>query len=184
MSGAAAGAFAAPDYAEPFVAWRVWRVVSSGAGHRLASVVKQTLWPDGDALVADCLKRSLVTSFRRRHPPHAAPDAACECGIYAGWLPLIGDYLADPPANSALTRVVGQVALWGTVIECERGFRASHAYPMQLYVPVDGSVHPREWWDELAAGLAVYGVPVEMLPARCSQAVDVLAQRQLASADR
>jgi N-formylglutamate amidohydrolase len=32
---------------------------------------------------------------------------------------------------------MGTVSLWGTVIEGELGYRASHAYPHRLYVPVN-----------------------------------------------
>jgi hypothetical protein len=36
-----------------------------------------------------------------------------------------------------LGRVAGRVRLWGTVVECERGWRASHAYPSRLLVALD-----------------------------------------------
>jgi hypothetical protein len=52
--------------------------------------------------------------------------------------------------------------------------RASRAYPARLYVPVDCSTRLEHRWDDLLAGLEVYGVPVERLPARCSDAVAAL----------
>jgi hypothetical protein len=56
---------------------------------------------------------------------------------------------------------VGRVSLWGTVCECERGWRASHAYPAQLYVPIAGieSVRAACIVDDLRR----YGVPVRAL---------------------
>jgi len=167
---------AAPDYADAFVAWRVWRVVASREGYRLASVVKSTLWPPGAPLAAECLRSPLGTFFRRRRAKaHAAPDAGCECGIYAGRLAAIGEYLTEPPA-AAVTRVLGQVSLWGTVIECERGFRASQAYPARLYVPVEPALAAEHRWDSLLGALEVYGVPVELLEARPSEAIRALRQ--------
>jgi hypothetical protein len=54
------------------------------------------------------------------------------------------------------------VALWGEVVEGERGWRASHAYPTRIYVPLRaGSDHQEV--NDIALDLAVYGVPVEVL---------------------
>src|SRR5262249_61225355 len=72
---------------------------------------------------------------------------------------------------------LGRVALWGTVIECQRGFRASYAYPVRIYVPADAGDPWHITWEEVAFGLARYGVPVEPLAARASEATDHLAER-------
>jgi hypothetical protein len=55
------------------------------------------------------------------------------------------------------------VSLWGSVVECEHGWRASRAYPERLYLlwrREEGSLAPRE---EVAVGLSVYGVPLQVL---------------------
>jgi hypothetical protein len=175
-----------PDFAEPFEAWRVWRVVAGKDGYRLGSVVKPTVWPPGEPLVADCLRSSPLAAWfrRKRSAGRPVPDERCECGIYAGVLRWVGEYLRDLPASVAVARVLGRVSLWGRVIECERGFRASHAYPLHLYVPVDSSFHSNHRWEALAAGLEVYGVSVDLLPTRCAEAVRVLEQNELAAARR
>src|SRR5204862_488512 len=54
----------------------------------------------------------------------------------------------DEPGT--VCRILGEVVLWGHVVETEAGWRASHAYPARLYVP-DA---------EIAAALAAYSVPV------------------------
>jgi hypothetical protein len=88
-------------------------------------------------------------------------------------------------APPAVARVLGLVSLWGTVVECERGYRASHAYPLHLYVPIDAAWQKKHCWDELVSGLESYDVPVEPLAARCSETVWVLEQRrQLAARER
>jgi hypothetical protein len=154
---------AAPDFIEPLEAWRVWRVVAYKGELVLASAVKRTIWPADEPLVAECLAaKPLLRDWLLRRPPHEAPCESCQCGIYATQWGQVGKYLRDllPEARA---RVLGRVALWGTVIESERGFRASHAYPLALYVPVDGAERSPLGPDELARALERYRVPVEPL---------------------
>jgi hypothetical protein len=170
----------APDFFEPFEAWRVWQVVRRDGEYSLRSVVQPTLWPPGRALVAECLAGSrLLLPLRRRKRRHDAPDLRCECGIYAAALERIGPYVAEAPFRS-VPRVLGRVALWGTVIECERGCRGSYAYPTKIYVPADAGEPWRIGWDEVALGLCRYGVPVEPLTAPAVDATRFLADRQAA----
>lgn len=139
----------------------MWRVLRADDVLTLASVVKGVVWLPGEPLLAECLGPRLIPLPRLR--PHAAPGPRCECGIYATDLARASRYLRDSIPFD-LGRVLGRVALWGTVVECERGYRASHAYPVALYVPLgrgDGSVRRAL---ELADGLQRYRVPVELLP--------------------
>jgi hypothetical protein len=71
--------------------------------------------------------------------------------------------------------VLGLVSLWGTVVECERGYRASHGYPRRIFVPADAGEPWRIGWDEVALGLCRYGVAVEPLAARAADAPRFLA---------
>jgi hypothetical protein len=159
-------AAAAPDYAEPLVGWRVWVAVGVAEGVRLRSVVQKTLWPPGRALAAECRRRRLL-----RRSTHDAPSLSCHCGIYATQLEELEPLLVDAPWESGV-RVLGEVSLWGDVVECERGWRASRAYPARLYVPAaDGKLTQRLVVDALAA----YGVPVEPLGCRPAHAVSQLA---------
>jgi hypothetical protein len=167
----------APDFVEPFEAWRVWKVVRRDDLYHLGSVVHRTLWPATEALTADCLRRRLPR-IRRRHR-HQAPAADCECGIYAAALEHVGRYVAEAPCDG-VARVLGKVALWGTVIECERGYRASRAYPTRIYVPADAGDPWRVSWDEVALGLWRYEVPIEPIPSRAVDATRLLAGRQAA----
>ena len=154
----------APDYAEPLEAWRVWRVVRRERKYSLGSVVQRTLWPPGEAFTAECLRTPRILTRLRRERRHDAPEAFCECGIYAAALERVGQYLAEAPCHG-VARVLGRVALWGTVIECERGFRASHAYPTRIFIPSDAGSPWRVDWEEVAVGLLRYRVPVEALAA-------------------
>lgn len=154
----------APDYIGPLEGWRVWRVVERGGELALASVVRRTVWPARRPLVAECLDCRTLRAWLRRQPSHPAPALDCECGIYATDLDRAAPYLADT-LPEARARVLGRVALWGTVVRCENGFRASHAYPRVLYVAADASPGWQLAPADLEWGLARYGVPLEIVGA-------------------
>jgi hypothetical protein len=115
--------------------------------------------------------------WRRRGPSHDAPDDVCPCGIYAASLETAIRYIAPHPPRTRWP-IVGRVLLWGNVVECTDGWRASHAYPDQLYVP---TMTRRGWGHacRVAASLEPYGVPVEVIDA-VSQ--DEIVERLSASA--
>jgi hypothetical protein len=137
----------APDYIEPLEAWRVWHVVTQGGVALLRSVIKPTVWMPGEPLTAECLRRRRF--LRRRGTLHAAPEPECDCGIYATSRDRVGEYLQEPLPPGAVARIMGRVQLWGTVVECERGYRAQFAYPLELYV------EQPELAEQLAAAYAV-----------------------------
>lgn len=167
----------APDYVEPIVAWRVWHVVERDGALRLRSPLYQTMWPPRRELVAGCRPRtefalSLLQAGRFGHVP---PGGECGCGIYGGLTPRQATrYLLRffKPRGDVVHRVLGTVALWGTVVQCERGWRSSFGYPVHIYVPVPSR---RGWFhlarirppllpaEEIVLGLADYGVPVELV---------------------
>ncbi len=155
----------APDYVEPVVGWRVWYAVEAGGKTRLSSVFHEMVWPTREPLAAVCLR----WRFLRRRPQgdHAAPAASCGCGIYAASLQRLGEYLTWPRASSrAMCPVIGRVALWGTVVECAHGWRASLAYPAQLYVPLLPRGRHAALARQFALDLTEYGVPVDLLEVR------------------
>ena len=123
----------APDYADPLIGWRVWCVVRTTEGLRLASVIHEQTWEPGLPAVAACAER------------HAAPLEACTCGIHAAREPAPAlPYLRGRDEPETVARVLGRVALWGTVVEHEHGWRASHARPLELWLPpeLDGLAAP------------------------------------------
>ncbi len=153
----------APDLLGPLEGWRVWRVIRADGELRLASVVRRTVWPVREPLVAECFANRPFHHWLRGRPPHEAPQEGCRCGIYTASLETAARYLHDP-LPLALARVLGRVALWGSVVEHEDGVRASHAYPAAIAIPAGAGGPGGIGAAELAAGLACYGVPVELLP--------------------
>jgi len=111
----------APDYAEPLIGWRVWCVVETKAGLRLASVIHDHEWPVGSETVARC------------EAAHDAPDLECACGIHAAREPAaVLSYLRGRDDPWTVARVLGRVQLWGRVVEHEGGWRAERAYPLDF----------------------------------------------------
>ena len=119
-----------PDAIEPIRAWRAWRSSAEADG----SLVLQSLthagggtrWPPGETLQARCAVKA-----------HQAPNSACTCGIYAHKT----REAAIAQAAGAPGTVVGEVELWGAVVEHEHGYRAQWARPDALWVPLALSPH-------------------------------------------
>jgi hypothetical protein len=93
-------------------------------GHiRLWSVVYDEEWRSGEPFVAEC----------RKGHAHAAPEADCSCGVYALREPEeLTRYLVGRDDPWVVGRVIGQVELWGDVVEGELGWRAAYAYPRRI----------------------------------------------------
>jgi hypothetical protein len=102
---------------EPVMAWRAWRLRRDGRGRlRLQPAFRGSPWEPLVPTRAACV----------RHRRHDAPKRRCTCGLYGfrdgGEVGLGGTRLA----------AVGQVALWGRVVEHELGYRAALAYPSRV----------------------------------------------------
>jgi hypothetical protein len=163
----------APDLLEPVVAWRVWRLVPVSPEYRLASVYKWTLWEPGCALEACCHVPSSMLGKLLGRRDHASPAMECACGIHAAGLELVCDSLGTF-GGCGVGMIVGQVVLWGDVVECEHGFRGALAYPRHLYVPLDTLASTR---GAVPAQLDVYGVPVDVLASDFASAGAELQRR-------
>lgn len=152
----------APDYLDAVVGWRAWIVVEQHRRLRLRSLIFPAVWQPGREFVAECRRRSLLP-WRRRTSRHEAPYEDCACGVYAAAdLATAVHYLTTPCwEGDGLLRVVGRVSLWGALVEHERGWRGSHAYPAALYVPYRPQLALLA--EEVALALVDYRVPVELV---------------------
>jgi hypothetical protein len=114
----------APDSIEPISAWRVWSTSLHRGEVRLDSPTqrgKHGRWVPGQALEAHCPRGCLH-----------APTLNCQCGIYA----CKTRDQAVARARFMPRAAIGEVALWGRVIEHQDGYRAQYAMPLQLWIPV------------------------------------------------
>jgi hypothetical protein len=163
----------APDYVEAMEAWRVWRVGMRDGHVVLKSVFSASVWEPAVPLTAVCTRRHRPRRRPWRLEPigHPAPDLDCRCGIYGlQSASAARSYLESQPLLGREERVIGRVALWGTVVEGALGWRASHAYPIELFVPTPAVVwsglRRRAYVDEILFALQAYRVPVDLVTAR------------------
>jgi len=137
------------ETADTILGWRAWIVTETASGLRLGSVLHELVWAPDQPAVAVCRRHD--DPFAEPLPPHPVPSLACNCGFHAARDPVDTlSYLRGRDDPGTVCRILGEVALWGHVVETEGGWRASHAYPMRLYVP-DAA---------LAERLAAYGVSI------------------------
>jgi hypothetical protein len=96
--------------------WRAWSIVERDGAYLLSSLTRAASWEPGRPFIATCERKR-----------HEAPGARCSCGVYAA---------ADPDELARLGRIagaaIGQVSLWGRLVEHSRGFRAAAAYPTRI----------------------------------------------------
>ena len=129
--------------------WRAWVVTETPAGLRLGSVLHDLLWSHGRAALAECRRDD--DPFTLPVAAHPVPGPDCNCGFHAARDPVDAlSYARGRDEANTICRILGEVRLWGHVLETERGWRASHAYPARLYVS-DPAV---------ALALSAYGVPI------------------------
>lgn len=137
--------FPPPTASDPVVGWRYWHLRLDPLC--LGSVTQKGFtWPARRAIHARCVSSA-----------HPSPAPGCACGIYAGRdRSALRDHGLCLPAGGL---VIGEVALWGTVLEDEDGYRGEHGYPRALSVvaeTVDSQVR-----DGVVQRLSeAYGVPV------------------------
>jgi hypothetical protein len=105
-----------PTFVEAVTAWRGWSLVEVDGELRLSSLTRPEVWTPRAPHAASCAKGRTPTPQRR-----------CRCGVYAANSPEALAGLRSLPGG-----VVGEVSLWGRVIEHGRGYRAETGYPARL----------------------------------------------------
>jgi hypothetical protein len=135
--------------AAPVIGWRVWIVTATTDGLRLGSVLHDQVWAPGTTALASCQRHEGL--FAEPLPPHQTPSPVCGCGFHAARDPVDAlSYLRGRDETATICRLLGEVALWGRLVETGGGWRAAAAYPVRLYVADEA----------IAEALGVYGVPL------------------------
>lgn len=119
-----------PDYISPVVGYRVWQWDAAG----LKSLNGER-WVAHQPLSAVCkadASGSVSGRSKATHNPAELPNFKCTCGVYAA-------KTLERLRGCGYSRfgVYGEVYLWGTVVEHERGWRAQFAYPKSLFLAAD-----------------------------------------------
>lgn len=103
---------------------------------------------------------------------HMAPDADCTCGFYAF------KTLEDVRAQFGWYGVVlGQIAMWGRVIEHTMGWRSQFIYPLRLYTYEDCAQHKNPVLPYMPYLSDLYGVPFELFTADWAEYTPASAPR-------
>lgn len=119
-----------PDYLEPLIGWRRWRLTDEG---HIRAISMSTEWKPYEALTA--IHENGGWTVREGHED---PCGCTSCGIYAHQTKAHLRASTSMQASSRwlceelLPCVVGRVALWGKVVIHERGYRAQYAYPLDI----------------------------------------------------
>ena len=119
---------------KPLVGWRMWDVLieSRDEGWRLKAISRPVIWEPYVPMRGTCNNK----------PPEEITDHKCpswehRCGVHAvkevfqvrKW----GSPTNGPKAQHV--RLLGEIDLWGRVLEYEEGYRAEWGYPAKLYLP-------------------------------------------------
>lgn len=137
------------EHPDRLMAWRYWQLTPDRVHLRSVSQ-RAFVWKPGEPLGARCVGE--------RHP---APSPGCSCGIYgASTLAALREHgVCLTPAPL----VVGEVGLWGAVVDDGDAYRAEYGYPERLSV-VTESLGPGgtegEGAADVVASLSAYGVSV------------------------
>ena len=141
---------------EPVIGWRIWRVargvdrdvsalqlatelldaersgqerpVEAVFRHRLRSLSQPVAWPPARRFEATCGPEDVGEAHG------AAPDASCECGVWAFRRRDSAEETLGRYAHSTGPLALGRVVLWGRIVEHESGWRAQYAYPVDLTI--------------------------------------------------
>ena len=112
---------------------------------------------------------NLVYEPRKRHEAkcgvdHLAPDPGCTCGIYS--FKTLEELKKQNYNNQ---KILGEVWLWGRVVEHASGYRSQYSYPKKFYFPRENKPEfASSAFNVDSAALApyvsfLYGVPYEIL---------------------
>ena len=131
-----AGLEGIPDFVEPLLGWRAWRIWTPLSGSNscpaFSSVILETPWTPRRRFSAE-------HSFDLGADCRGLLDLCCSCGIYAFRDPLeafaYSMKVRDRLLGISVEVALGSVSLWGRVIECELGYKAQFAYPRHIYLP-------------------------------------------------
>jgi hypothetical protein len=128
-------------YILPIVGYRGW-VLREG---KLSSCVVDNFWIPKKANVAQCDK-------------HHKFWLRC---LQSGPLPHLVEWLEH--REPGLDLVIGEVYLWGKVVDCEHGYRAQYAYPKRFY---SKGYEYSSADNNSTLELREFNVPVEPMPER------------------
>lgn len=119
-----------PDRIEPVVAYRLWNIYISNPYMLKSHGWSGVEWPYQKVLKAfhDGYRDDGNILHRIDECPGGMTYSFMKCGIYG-----TKTFFSDKFNSRDFWYLLGQVYLWGLIIEHELGYRAEYAYPKCLY---------------------------------------------------
>lgn len=117
----------------PVVGWRVWTLVETTDGPELRSVVYAHPWPIREPLRSVCEPGGCLGA-RWSTQPHSCGIHAFKDRDGASAFPSLWEARRFQQHAVHGQYVIGQVSLWGRVVEHERGYRGALAYPFAIFL--------------------------------------------------
>ena len=125
-------------------------------------------WHPGHSLAARCRASTVVGPIVGRagavHDAHEPPQTNCTCGVYAA---RTVEHLHQ--CGYKKFGIHGEVYLWGTVVEHERGWRAQFAYPKSLVLQPDAIPSDTKEMEARLRALAAYDTDIFIVG--CGQSI-------------
>ena len=157
----------APDYVEPFVAYRAWNWTAEGV-----TSLNGVLWTPKVAFEAKCHYSADLCSMRAaaigsvaagfwESKSHQVPGPGCTCGMYAG---INMQHMID--INYIQRGIHGEVSLWGRLMRHTLGWRAQYAYPKFFLVPANMIPFDMNEAQERLNALVEFDVDIYLQPER------------------
>lgn len=157
----------APDFIEPFTAYRAWTWTAEGV-----TSLNKALWTPKVAFEATCRYADDLRSMKAAAPntraqgfwnkqAHHVPDRTCTCGMYAG---IDMQHMID--INYIQRGIHGEVSLWGRLMRHTLGWRAQYAYPRFFVVPANMVPFKVEEAQRRLAMLVEFDVDIYLQPKR------------------
>jgi hypothetical protein len=126
----------------PVLAWRAWTLAETADGPELRSVVYAHPWPARRPLRMVCEPGGCLGA-RWPLQPHSCGIHAFKDRASALAFPSMWEARRFTQHISPEQYVVGQVSMWGRVVEHERGYRCELAYPYAVLLsPEQGGIAP------------------------------------------
>lgn len=126
------------------VAWRGWSVIIDFINGRLSSISTPTIWEPKEKMIAMCL----------------GIDANM-AGIWSVKRESFGMFHGVKGLHNYHFHIIGEVYIWGKIVEHGFGYRSEFAYPKSLYVVRYN--YNADYYNKISNKLKPYGVPVSII---------------------
>lgn len=123
-----------PDGMTPLKGYRAWYV--GGSTGLLTGQAHTELWSPYQPFRAACYSGDTDSHLEKNGDYIPAPAIGCTCGVYSyktmAQLTVRMNAIHEQTYGLAPLMVWGEVYLWGTIVEHDKGYRSEFAYPADL----------------------------------------------------